>query len=130
MNRLEARKFLMESLFQMELNKEFNKENIPVFLERQDCKDQEEYVKDVLNYVCDNFEAIDEKINKHSHKWKTSRMPKIDLTILRLAIAENQLPEEIPKAVIINEAVNLAKKYSGEGSPKFINGVLGNVLNG
>ena len=56
--------------------------------------------------------------------WKTSRMNKVDLSILRLAVYEMKYDEDVPVGVAINEAVELAKKYSGDEGPAFINGVL------
>ena len=56
-------------------------------------------------------------------------MGKVDLTILRLAVYEIEWDEEVPQGVAINEAVELAKRYGGEESPSFINGVLGKIVN-
>jgi len=64
-------------------------------------------------------------INRFSTKWKTTRMPKVDLAIMRLAIGEMKYAEDVPHAVAINEAINIAKKYSTDNSAKFIHGVLG-----
>lgn len=130
MTRADARTFLMEILFQMELNKDFNKENIPSYLKVKNYGGQEKYLNQCLEYVCDNKDAIDSLLDKTSHKWKTTRMAKIDLTLLRLANAEFNIEEDIPQAVTINECVKLAKKYSGEDAPKFVNGILGKIVNG
>ena len=69
-------------------------------------------------------------MNKASKGWKTSRMGKVDLTILRLASYEVLFDEDVPGKVAINEAVELAKKFGGDESPAFINGVLGKVAAG
>jgi len=63
-------------------------------------------------------------LNEHVTGWKTSRMNKVDLSILRLAVYEMKYDEDVPVGVAINEAVELAKKYSGDEGPAFINGVL------
>ena len=71
---------------------------------------------------------IDEKINQVAEGWKTRRMGKVELTILRLAVYEMQYDEEIPEKVAINEAVELAKKFGRDESPAFINGVLAKLV--
>ena len=63
-------------------------------------------------------------LNEHVTGWKTSRMNKVDLSILRLAVYEMKYDEDVPVGVAINEAVELAKKYSGDEGPAFINGGL------
>ena len=68
---------------------------------------------------------IDEMLNASAKGWKTSRMGRVDLTILRLAVYEMKFDEDIPEKVAINEAVELSKKF-GE-SPAFINGVLAKI---
>ena len=66
----------------------------------------------------------------YSKGWKTNRLPKVNLAILRLAIYEIKYVDDVPASVAINEAVELAKKYSGEGDYSFINGILGSVAKG
>ena len=63
-------------------------------------------------------------MNEKTKGWKTSRMNKVDLTILRLAVYEILWDDDIPTSVAINEAVELAKRFSGEDGPSFVNGVL------
>ena len=70
---------------------------------------------------------IDGILNENAKGWKTSRMNKVDLTILRLAVYELKWDDEIPVGVAINEAVELAKRFGGDESPSFVNGVLGKV---
>ncbi len=83
--------------------------------------------------ICENLnknkEMIDELINKYAKNWSVNRMPKVDLSILRLAICELIFVEEIPSKVSINEAIEIAKLYCDDKSPKFINGILGSVVN-
>ena len=67
---------------------------------------------------------IDEKINEIAEGWRTRRMGKVELTILRLAVFEMKYDEEIPEKVAINEAVELAKKFGGDEAPAFVNGIL------
>lgn len=70
---------------------------------------------------------IDKKIQKAAPSWPVDRINRIDLAILRLAVYE-LLHEEAPNKVIIDEAVELAKEYGAEGSPGFVNGVLGTLI--
>ena len=70
---------------------------------------------------------IDGILNANARGWKTSRMNKVDLTVLRLAVYELKWDDEIPVGVAINEAVELAKRFGGDESPSFVNGVLGKV---
>ena len=74
--------------------------------------------------VAEKIAQIDEMINEKTEGWKTSRMGKVDLAILRLAVYEIVFDDTIPNPVAINEAVELAKKFGRDESPKFINGVL------
>ena len=67
---------------------------------------------------------LDEEINKVAEGWKTTRMGKVDLTLIRLAVYEIRFEEDIPFKVSVNEAVLLAKKYGGDGSSVFVNGIL------
>ena len=73
------------------------------------------------------MKEIDELLNQLSKGWKTSRMARVDLTALRLSVYELKYEEEIPTKVSINEAVELAKRFGGEDSFAFVNGILGRV---
>ena len=82
------------------------------------------YIRDKALNVILKTEEIDELLNANTKGWKTSRMNKVDLSILRLAVYEMKWDDEIPAGVAIDQAVELAKKYSGDEGPSFINGVL------
>ncbi|MDD2217659.1 MAG: transcription antitermination factor NusB [Eubacteriales bacterium] len=127
--RTEARELLMQLLFQMEVNNDFGKEATEKYLdENRVAEPSAKYIRDLASAVEQNIIVIDENINKHSIRWKTTRLPKVDLAILRLAIGEILYDESLPPQVSINEAVNIAKKYSTDDSGKFINGVLGSIV--
>ena len=87
----------------------------------------ERYIKSVLEGIVEKVVSIDEYIAKFSKDWSIERMSKIDLAILRVAIYEVLYKDDIPSSVSINEAVELAKKYSHEDASSFINGILGSV---
>jgi len=77
--------------------------------------------------VCDNRDSIDEIISKYSDNWKVSRISRIDINILRIAIYEMLNLSNIPHPVTINEAVDIAKKYGNNESGSFINGIVDRV---
>ena len=99
---------------------------VEIFLEQEEKLTDEdraavlERVKDIFTKI----ENIDKAINEKTEGWTTARMAKVDLSILRLALYEIENDPEVPEAVAINEAVELAKQYGGDDSPKFVNGVL------
>lgn len=83
-----------------------------------------EYISGKCKDIIAHLGEIDAAINEVAEGWKTGRMGKVDLTLLRLAVYEMKYEEDIPVGVAINEAVELAKKYGTDDSPAFINGVL------
>ncbi len=95
-----------------------------VTLENAADKDKD-YIQEKYEAVAGHIAEIDELINEYAKGWKTARMNKVDLAILRLAVYEMKWDEEVPTGVAINEAVELAKRFSGGDSPSFVNGVLG-----
>lgn len=128
MGRKASREVAMKLLYQLEIQKEDKEEQISTALEDQEFTEKDkEYIQDVVNGVHKNISYIDTMIEKYSKGWKINRIPKVDLSILRLAIYEICNREDIPFNVSINEAVELAKKYSGEEAGAFINGVLGKI---
>ena len=79
------------------------------------------------NIIC-NIGQIDDTISKYAKAWPVSQMPSVDKNILRIAIQEIILDKQIPERVAINEAIEIAKLFGTESSPKFINGVLGTIF--
>ena len=117
----------MKCIFQMEAQREFTEENTESFLKDKFPGEQAAYVSSIIENVCGHIKEIDEKLNENSKGWPVSRMAKTDLAIARLAVCEIDYIESVPKAVAINEAVELAKSYGSEQSPKFINAILKNI---
>ena len=78
----------------------------------------------------DKIPEIDQKIDQVAAGWKTRRMGKVELTILRLALYEMGYDDTIPEKVSVNEAVELAKKFGGNESPAFVNGILAKFIGG
>lgn len=86
------------------------------------------YISRILDGVLSHMTELDEKISAASVSWSLERMAKVDLTILRLATYEILYEDDVPGSVAINEAVELANRYSEPSSGRFINGVLGTIL--
>lgn len=130
MKRRELRECIFQLLFRVEFNgQEEMPEQVSMFVD--DMKEENEVKAEDEAYISGKYEKIVEKIpeldamlDEVSKGWKTSRMGKVDLTILRLAAYEMKFDEDIPEKVAINEAVELSKKFGGDESPAFINGVL------
>ena len=130
MRRTEARELLMQLIFQMEAQNDFSVEAKDFFSEVYlDSSSQAPYFNVVFQNFYDNRKEIDAKIDEYSSNWKTGRLAKVDLAILRLCITEILFlrQEDVPRAAAINEAVELAKKFGGEDSGKFVNGILGKL---
>ncbi len=89
--------------------------------------------KEYMNKMCvaleENSEKINELISKYAKNWSIERMPKVDLAVLKVSICEILFVEDIPNKVSINEAIEIAKIYCDDKTPKFINGILGSVVN-
>ena len=93
----------------------------------ENVEDVCEYAKQICNGVRDNKEALNELINAYSKSWKISRLPKVTLAVLYVAIYEMKFVDGVPVNVAINEAVELAKKYATNDDASYINGVLGAI---
>ncbi len=128
MNRTELREQVFKLLFRVEFNPmEEMEEQEELFTTTSDTEFSEkdaEYIRDKYEKIADKLTEIDEAINKETTGWNTSRIAKVDLTIIRLAIYEIRYDDSVPTGVAINEAVELAKKFGQDGSPAFVNGVL------
>ncbi len=127
MSRKDAREFAMQTLFQIDAQRDFENADIEKYIGDKNLGNQREYVKNLLSKICDNIAKVDDIINENSEKWPAARMAKTDLAITRIAVGEILFADDVPKAVAINEAVNLAKDYGTETSHKFINAILGKV---
>lgn len=130
MSRPEARELLMQLLFQMEMQNNYSEELKIQYLEENFSgkKAQRKYAQELSEAVLSHLQEIDHAINASSSAWKTGRMAKVDLAILRLATGEILYMSDVPDAVAINEAVDIAKKYSTDESKRFVNGILGQVV--
>ena len=131
MKRAELREHIFRMIFGYEFNSDAEMpEQMQLYFEQLDEEDtvpteaEITYIRDKALAVILKTEEIDKLINDNTKGWKTSRMNKVDLSILRLAVYEMKWDEDIPEGVAIDQAVELAKKYSGDEGPSFVNGVL------
>ncbi len=131
MNRSEIREQAFKLMYSLEIQKNENlEEQVELYLESNDItnKNAVEYLKDAVLGVEQHKDTILENIEKNlKSDWKIERISKIDLVILKLAIYEIKY-KEIPYKVVINEAVELAKKYGEDTSKNFVNGILASVV--
>lgn len=127
MSRKEAREFVMKYAYQMDINDEYSLNDLEYLQEEEKIVDQDDinFINNSLKLLISHVDDIDNHIENFLKGWTTTRIPKIDLAILRVAINEINNIEDIPTGVSINEAVDMAKRYSTEESYRFINGVLG-----
>ncbi len=129
-NRHLARTLVLQSLFQWDFNE--RKENIKKLLEfnRQEFApdfDDQGFSDGLINELVDKVKVIDEMIVKYAPEWPLDQITPVDRNVLRIGIYELKYAQDIPPKVAINEAIELAKTYSGVSSGKFINGVLGSI---
>jgi len=101
-----------------------------IFGDEKYTEDVKEFTLILVKGVVSNLSEIDETIRKYTKNWSLERITNIDRNILRIAIYEILHIDNIPKSVSINEAVELAKRYSTESSFSFVNGVLGKIEKG
>ncbi len=126
MNRKTAR----ENAFILVFEKNFRDEPLSSIIEdaiEARNFEYDDYVEKVFCGVFDNLTEIDAKITENLRGWKISRISKVSLSLMRIAVYEMLYMEDIPESVSINEAVTLAKKYSTQDDSSFINGVLGSI---
>lgn len=133
MRRREQREHIFKLLFMSEFNsrREMEEQLALYFedIENLEEKDKEYISRKYMN-IMEHRKELDEKLNGISMGWKTSRMNRVDLTVLRLAVFELEFEkEEVPVGVAINEAVELAKCFGSEESGVFVNGILGKIAN-
>ena len=128
--RRSSRELALKFLYQFELNGGDLDEQIKLFLERNSSQeDVESFMKELVVSLIDKMEEIDEIIQKFSDHWILDRMTVIDRNILRMGACELLFNFSTPPKVVINEAIDIAKKYGNEDSPEFINGILDKVYN-
>ena len=129
--RTKARKRALDILFQADVRGE----ELPIMLAAEAKRAASEpdrqaswlYARDIVDGVIDNRDAIDEQITTFSKDWSLQRMPAVDRALLRIGAWEILYNDEVPTAVAIDEAVELAKEFSTDDSGSFVHGVLARI---
>lgn len=130
MGRSELREHIFKMIFGLEFTEEEQTEKqLELYLDQLDEVSEKDrsYMLAKAKAIAEKVCEIDAMINENATGWKTTRMNKVDLSILRLAVYEMKFDDDVPVKVAINEAVELAKRFSGDEGPAFINGVLGKL---
>ena len=128
--RSEAREVAMQALYQLDVQGDDALRKLDSFF-RERCSEDDmiyELARKWTHETWKNLKACDELIEAAAIKWNMSRLCDVDRSILRLSVYQLNFCDDIPGRVIINEAIEIAKKYSSQQSPKFINGVLDAIL--
>lgn len=131
MSRRNARKHIFNLVFQTEFNVETDvMKAIETYTEEYEDfqKGESDFVSREYRGILANIESIDSYIDKYAIGWSVQRLAKTDLAILRMGVYEILFDNEVPDAVAVNEAVELAKEFSGDKAPAFINAVLSKIV--
>ncbi len=125
--RMLARKNALQIMYQGDILDKAPRELIDNAQLVPETQGLDDYALMLLDGCKENLEAIDEIIVSASENWALDRMPMVDRALLRLSTYEMRYVEDVPVSVSINEAVNLAKEFGGDDSPRFVNGILGRI---
>ena len=130
MRRSEIREHVFKLLFRVEFHDaaELAEQDKLYFEPLELTQEHKKLISDRTKFIEEKLPEIDRKIDELSVGWKRERMGKVELTIIRLALYEVLYDDDVPAGVAINEAVELAKKYGGDESPAFVNGILGKLV--
>ena len=130
-----TRREIREHLFRMLFRKEFHEpteleEQVLLYFDSLESitPEQQEYLNMRFDSINEKLGEIDTILANASSGWKLNRMGKVDLNIMRLATYEMRFDEDVPVKVAINEAIELAKKYGGDSSASFENGILAKIV--
>jgi len=119
----------MQMLYQWELGGNTPEQvGASFFIERKADSEVENFARGLFQGAVDNVERLDQLIRAHAANWRLERMAAVDRSILRVAVYELLHCPETPPHAVINEAVEIARRFSGEGSVEFVNGILDTIL--
>ena len=126
--RRSSRELTLKFLYQSEMNKGNIEEQMKIFIERNSSYGEvEDFMESLVKSIYKEMEEIDKIIQECSDNWILDRMTVIDRNILRMGTCELLFDFLTPPRVVINEAIDIAKKYGNEDSPEFINGILDKI---
>jgi N utilization substance protein B len=126
--RRKAREYALQMLFQWDITKDSIEQIIATFWDNhEELPSTVEFANTLARRTIEHVEAIDPLIVRHAEHWRLDRMATVDRNLLRLATQEFLYDRETPKSVIINEALEIARRFSAHESPQFINGILDSI---
>lgn len=125
MNRREAREKALQTLFQLDHSEDLTVDEAITYVIETDS---DAFYEKLVRGTMSARNEIDEQLQTKLENWSLSRLPKVERTVLRLAVFELQYSDETPDRVVVNEAIELSKKFNEEKSGKFVNGVLSKFL--
>lgn len=129
MSRRAAREAALRALFQIDVGRSSVERALEYNLEEMQIPSKDRpFVTELVTGTVRHLEELDQVIHRFAERWSIDRMARTDRNILRLALFEIFHVDDIPPSVSVNEAVELAKVYGDTESPKFVNGLLGNVV--
>ena len=127
--RRKAREYALQMLFQWDITHDSIDQVAATFFQNQPEESEivVEFARQLVMNTVEHVEQIDEFIRRHAEHWRLDRMATVDRNVLRLAVQEFLYDKETPKTVVINEAIEIARRFSAQESPLFINGVLDSI---
>jgi transcription antitermination protein NusB len=127
--RRKAREYALQMLFQWDITHDTIDQVATTFFQNQPDESTAtvDFARQLVIGTVDHVEQIDEIIRRHAEHWRLDRMATVDRNLLRLAVYEFLYGKETPKTVVINEAIEIARRFSAQESPQFINGVLDSI---
>ncbi len=126
--RRRARALALQALFELDATEHRLEDVLQALLDDSDLTASgEEFARELVTAVVQEHESLDVKIQEYATAWPVNQLSLVDRSLLRLAVYELTIGKTVSAKVVINEAVELAKLFGGESSPRFINGVLGSL---
>ena len=127
--RRQARRALLQALYEADATGHTLEQTLPWVMERARLnKETRVFVQQLATQVAAHRQELDKEIQRYAPAWPVTQLSVVDRNILRIALYEMKLTKDTPPKVAINEAVELAKHFGGDGSQRFVNGVLGAVM--
>ena len=127
--RRKAREYALQMLFQWDITHDAIDQIVATFFQNQpeETAATVDFARNLVTGTIEHVEEIDRLIQRHAEHWRLDRMAVVDRNLLRLATQEFLYDSGTPKTVIINEAIEIARRFSTQESPQFINGVLDSI---
>ena len=127
-SRRKAREYALQMLFQWDITKDNIESVMAGFWSNIDEPPAViEFANQLVTRTIEHVEEIDAIVQRHAEHWRLDRMAVVDRNLLRLATQEFMYDKETPKTVVINEAIEIARRFSAQESPQFINGILDSI---